>query len=468
MNYHRLELLLIIACICLVLLPSCGSLTRRVAKGYAAGQSYTKALSLINEEKYREAIPYLDKAINMRHDPSVYALRGFAYVQLEQYERAIADLDTAIEQYPKDEISHKTAQVMQHIGIYPTQAFACSYRGLAYTKIHQLEAAVIDCNRALQMDPKRPEFYVNRAELLDALGEPQKAIDDCTRSIAIYPHFAGVFSDRAHYYCKVGQYEKALADCNTSIKLRANVGNTYRNRARAWVGLGQFQKAIEDCNTAISLNPRSPLSYEIRAQAEEKSGKKDLAAKSVAQSRELARQNSTEKQSWESLMNAAALALAQNRLKDCEGSLLVSVDEAKKFGDDNKRVWISLSELERSYALAGKPRQAETARKQREKLHARLGKPDSVGMDKYQIALHKSVQRTWRHQYDIPRSAVVSFCLDRSGNVSLLRMAKSSGDILHDLSCLNAVKTAAPFGTLPADSPSAEVDMEYGFGVRID
>ena len=75
-------------------------------------------------------------------------------------------------------------------------------------------------------------------------------------------------------------------------------------------------------------------------------------------------------------------------------------------------------------------------------------------------------QRVWpawvtpeRHQ---TVSMVVSFEIDKDGNVSELKIKRSSGDIEFDNSALDAVRNVSPFEPLPAgNATSADVALTF-------
>ena len=69
--------------------------------------------------------------------------RGLAYADKEDYDRAIADYDKALELDPKD-------------------ATAYNNRGFTYDKKGDYDKAIADYNKALELDPKDATAYNNR------------------------------------------------------------------------------------------------------------------------------------------------------------------------------------------------------------------------------------------------------------------------------------------------------------------
>jgi tetratricopeptide (TPR) repeat protein len=108
---RRASIILAVTIVVVLALPSLG-LTQNVwpppwlpklpGSNAAAAEAHTRAMNLLNAERYTEAIQYLDEAIRL--DPRyavAYSNRGVAYYSLGQYENAIKDYDEAIRLDPR-------------------------------------------------------------------------------------------------------------------------------------------------------------------------------------------------------------------------------------------------------------------------------------------------------------------------------------------------------------------------------
>ena len=73
----------------------------------------------------------------------------------------------------------------------------------------------------------------------------------------------------------------------------------------------------------------------------------------------------------------------------------------------------------------------------------------------------RRIKRAWfppkGHENDIP---VVTFTVHKGGDISALRLKKSSGVTISDEAALQAVENAAPFRPLPIGGPET-VDVEW-------
>jgi TonB family protein len=79
----------------------------------------------------------------------------------------------------------------------------------------------------------------------------------------------------------------------------------------------------------------------------------------------------------------------------------------------------------------------------------------------YMSNLARRVKLAWhRPPSQMGKSATVAFKVHRNGDLSHLRISKSSGNDLFDESALRAVENAGPFGRFPPDITKEDVDAE--------
>jgi tetratricopeptide (TPR) repeat protein/S1-C subfamily serine protease len=201
-----------------------------------------KAVILNDKKEYQAAIAIYDESIRAYPEAYAYYNRGTTKSTLGNKQGAIVDFDRAIELNPK-----------------LTQAYF--NRGAAKSELRNNQGAIIDYDRAIELNPKYAEAYYNRGTARSELGDKQRAIIDYDRAIALNPKLTQAYSNRAIAKSALGTNQGAMVDYDRAIALNPNFAQAYYDRGNAKYGIGDKQGAIIDFNRAIELNPQYPEAY---------------------------------------------------------------------------------------------------------------------------------------------------------------------------------------------------------------
>jgi tetratricopeptide (TPR) repeat protein len=126
-----------------------------------------------------------------------YVSRCTAYIEMNEYDRAIADCDQAL---------LLTPATAKHI-----LAEAHHSRGIAYHRKLDLERATDDFDQAIRLHPSLAAPYYNRGKAHADKGSYGLAIDDYLQAIRLHPKIAEHYSSRGLAYERTGEREKAIA-----------------------------------------------------------------------------------------------------------------------------------------------------------------------------------------------------------------------------------------------------------------
>jgi tetratricopeptide (TPR) repeat protein len=141
-------------------------------------------------------------------------------------------------------------------------------RGRALIAQGQLEQAIAELDRAIELDPDEVEVYVTRGFAYIALGQFERGIADYDTAIELESDNPILYNDRGFAYAELGKYERAVADYDKAIELDPdydNVDYAYNNRGFAYGSLGKYEQAFSDFERAIALNPDNAWVYYNRA-----------------------------------------------------------------------------------------------------------------------------------------------------------------------------------------------------------
>ena len=250
----------------------------------------------------------------------LFLQRGLARLEGEDYKNALVDLNTAYELDKADRV---------HVLI-------C--RGRAFAALGKSNDALADLDKAIEMEPKIPLSYINRADVYLSEGRDEHALADLEHALKLDPEQAKAYLVRARYYKKKKENALALKDFNTAVKLDSSlidhtVGpdsrtsrelrehfsksmkiksdmtaemvergmamerageylgaikeftnaitgspdslEAFRWRANVYMHMSAFSHAIEDLTKAIEISPDDASLYALRAKAYLEIGKVD-------------------------------------------------------------------------------------------------------------------------------------------------------------------------------------------------
>ena len=123
-------------------------------------------------------------------------------------------------------------------------------RGEDFSGVHDYDRAIADYNTAIQLKPDYAEAYNNRGFAYYLKGDAERAIADYTRAIALRPDYPKAYNSRGVVYMAHGYGgAKAVADFDRAIALKPDFRYAYINRANArllrhpWLALDDFHRA---------------------------------------------------------------------------------------------------------------------------------------------------------------------------------------------------------------------------------
>ena len=129
-----------------------------------------------------------------------------------------------------------------------------------------LEAALLDYDRAIALEPRQPDALIARARLRRQIGDLEGAIHDYNRIIELRPNTALTYSHRGQVKRKKGDLTGAISDYNRAIELNPSDASFYNNRGLARKHLGDVAAALADLERAIELDPKLGVAYANRAE----------------------------------------------------------------------------------------------------------------------------------------------------------------------------------------------------------
>jgi tetratricopeptide (TPR) repeat protein len=215
--------------------------TRAIASGKYRGRDLAVLYSnrgsewydLGGERNLQRAMRDHDEAI--RIDPkygAAYSNRGNVYSSLGQRERAIQDYDKAPEINPRD-------------------AKALNNRGDEYTLLGKYDLAIKDLDAAIRIEVN-PARLSNRCFARAIVGQLDGALADCNRSLDMRAKSAVVHGRRGLAYLKMNKLDDAMDDFNAALDINARQALSLYGRGLVKLRKGDTAGGNADVNNAKS------------------------------------------------------------------------------------------------------------------------------------------------------------------------------------------------------------------------
>jgi tetratricopeptide (TPR) repeat protein len=157
------------------------------------------------------------------------------------------------------------------------QKYANAYvnRGFAHYKLGNYRQAIENYDKAIEINPKHAMAFNNRGVAYEELGKYRQAIEDYDKAIELNPKYGIAHYNRSVVYGKLGNYRQKFEDLNKYTELDPKNANAYISRGNAYEKLSNYRQAIEDYDKAIELDPKYANAYYSRGAAYYKIGNRE-------------------------------------------------------------------------------------------------------------------------------------------------------------------------------------------------
>lgn len=145
------------------------------------------------------------------------------------------------------------------------QAIEFVRQGVSSFEKGNIDAAINQYNKALEISPQLEIAYLNRGYAFFSKGDLAKAIEDATTAIEINPELIDAYGVRGDAYLQSENYDQAVADYSKAIELDPQPGEAHRKRALTYYSKGQLAHAVADFESYISFAPNNSTRTEAQS-----------------------------------------------------------------------------------------------------------------------------------------------------------------------------------------------------------
>lgn len=223
---------------------------RLIAQGNAEAQVYHMRGVCKDRLKADREEVMADINEALRLDPHLFSallFRSSVYNDVRMFDRAIADLSTALEHAPD------TAGLVKCL----------VWRGTAYYHIRAFDPSVADFNRALEMDSSAHYAYGRLANTLEEMGRGEEALKMQMRYTELEPDDWSGYVNVGFYLAKMDRYDEAMQWYTKALEHEGAAQSEllWNNRGYARYKLGDLKGALKDVRKSIDMRPSNSYAY---------------------------------------------------------------------------------------------------------------------------------------------------------------------------------------------------------------
>lgn len=228
-------------------------------------------------EDYILSIQYFNQVINAKpylYEP--YFFRGLAKLNLDDYQGAEADCDSAIARNPfvvgiyqvrgiarirQDKFDGAIDDYRMALKFDPENEVLWHNLSLSYLLKEDYDSAKESLESLLRVSPRYTPAYLMRGEVHLQQKDTLDAYADFTKAIEMDRYEPNAWAARALLKIKQKKYKEAEDDLDQAIYLSARNANNYINRALARFHQNNLRGAMSDYDLALDIDPKNFIGH---------------------------------------------------------------------------------------------------------------------------------------------------------------------------------------------------------------
>jgi tetratricopeptide (TPR) repeat protein len=185
---------------------------------------------------------------------------GAAHFALARVYRDLGETAKAQEQltlYQKDKLGWPSVPdpLFADIQSLKTSADALLQKGIQLAEAGQLEAAAVEHEKAVAVDPRLLPAHVNLIRIYGSLGQPEKAEEHYRAAVALNPNLAEIHYNYGVLLMGQGKSGEAADVFRRAIELKPGYAEAQNNYAYLLMTSGKLEEAAQHYRAAIETKP---------------------------------------------------------------------------------------------------------------------------------------------------------------------------------------------------------------------
>lgn len=197
-----------------------------------------RATALTYLNRYKEAIPSYEKALQIKSDYRVWYNRAVALSSVNKPEDALSSYDHALQ-------------------IDPNNNDVLFNRGSLLIELERYEEALIDYDKAVKVKPDDYSSWYNRGFILDTLGRYTEATSSYKNVLKIKPLYQDAWLRMGISLAHSGEYEESIEAFKKALESDPNNDEILYNLGTSQLHLGLFEESLKNFESALKINPNN-------------------------------------------------------------------------------------------------------------------------------------------------------------------------------------------------------------------
>ena len=171
------------------------------------------------------------------------------------------NIQELIDLYRSGKLDIVKKKVVQLIEKYPNSFILYNLFGAVLTDQKNLNEAVINYRKSIQINSDYAEGYNNLGSVLYKLEKFEESIDSYQRAIQIKPNFAEAYNNLGVTFKELERFEESIDSYRQAIKINPNYAEAYSNLGNLLKDISKVDEAIANYQKAIKINTNFAEAY---------------------------------------------------------------------------------------------------------------------------------------------------------------------------------------------------------------
>lgn len=204
----------------------------------------------------RTMVPSISKGLN---DLAMRCLAKNPTERPENFSSILMSLESTLSEECGEEIPSSTPEEVE--------SWEYSNKGVSLCNLGHFEEAIPCFERALSIDPQKPQTWVNKAVALGTLGRNDEELECYEKALSIAPEYAEAWYNKGLALNNLRRFEEAISCYDRALAMNPSQAEVWVNKGSALGNLGRFEEEISCYKKALAINPNHAKAWVNKASA---------------------------------------------------------------------------------------------------------------------------------------------------------------------------------------------------------